>query len=38
VWVWPVLAALILYGFVATGLGVWGWLRPADPPAVRATR
>lgn len=38
VWVWPVLAALILYGLVATGLGAWGWLRPTDPPPVRTTR
>ncbi len=31
-WVWPVLIALTLYAFVATGVGAWGWLRPVAPP------
>lgn len=30
-WVWPVLVALAVYAFVATGVGAWGWLRPVAP-------
>lgn len=39
-WVWPVLIALAVYAAIATGVGAWGWLRPAstDPPPAKPTR
>lgn len=39
-WVWPVLIALAVYAAFATGVGAWGWLRPAstDPPTAKPAR
>jgi DNA-directed RNA polymerase subunit RPC12/RpoP len=34
-WVWPALIGLAIYAAAATGVGAWGWLRPAAvaPPS-----
>lgn len=36
-WVWPVVVALAVYAFVASGVAAWGWLRPtATAPTTPA--